>query len=85
MRCGLRYVSIWQTYLHLIVQSVVHDEMVCHPDSMGLHWVTRAIEIISNLFVKEVSNLCRHCISVCGMSSSTTNEQYIYVLYPTLF
>lgn len=44
---GGRYV-----YLHVFVETVVHDERVTHPNSMWLHRMSRSISIIP---IKSVS------------------------------
>lgn len=50
--------TFFQTYvdLHLVIQAVVHDETVAHTDTMWLHGVSRAIVVVANVLVVEVSD-----------------------------
>lgn len=42
--------------LHLVVESIVHDQTMTHADTMRLHGVSRSIVIISNVLVVKVSH-----------------------------
>lgn len=44
-------------YLHLLVQSIVHNQAVRHAYPVRLHRVTRYVGIVSNIRVVEVSDL----------------------------
>jgi hypothetical protein len=42
--------------LHLLVDTVIHDQAMGQPDAMRLHWVASDVCIISNVGVVEVRN-----------------------------
>lgn len=44
-------------YFHFLIQAIVHDETVSHPDAVRLHGMSSDIGVISNIRVVEVSNL----------------------------
>jgi hypothetical protein len=50
--CRLRAVD-----LQVLVETVVHDEGVCHADAVRLHWVACVIGVIANVTVVEVCDL----------------------------
>ena len=42
--------------LHLVVESIVHNETVTHADTMRLHRMSRSIMIVSTVLVVKVGN-----------------------------
>lgn len=42
--------------LHVLVQAVVHNEGVAHPNSGRLHRMTWAIMVVANVGIEEVTN-----------------------------
>lgn len=55
--------------LHLVVEAIVHDETVAHADAMRLHRMSRAIVVVANVLVVEVSDafLGLGCVLSCHL------------------
>ena len=43
-------------YLHVLIQSIIHDQRMCHTNSMWLHRMCRSIRVITNVTVVEIGN-----------------------------
>ena len=48
-RCQTTYINF-----HLLVKTVVHNQAVCHTDTMRLHRVSRNVGIVSHVRVVEI-------------------------------
>ena len=42
--------------LHLLVQTVVHDETVAHSYPCGFHWMAWPVMVVSNVGIKKVAD-----------------------------
>lgn len=52
----------WTEHIHLLVEAVVHNEVMCHADTMGFHGMALAVVIIAHLGIVEVG----HATVACG-------------------
>lgn len=52
--------------LHLLINTIVHDQTVRQPNSMRLHGMTSNVGIVSNVRVVEVRNPLLAARPVCG-------------------
>ena len=60
-RCKVRQIAEpeWASTninLHLLVEAIVHDQAMGHPDPMGLHRMTRDIGVVTNIGVVEIGD-----------------------------
>lgn len=58
--------------LHATVEGVVHNQIVCHADSVGLHWVSLAVVIIADSGLVEVGHAALFGVGTGGRERSPT-------------
>uniref|UniRef100_A0A3Q1E9X4 Uncharacterized protein n=1 Tax=Acanthochromis polyacanthus TaxID=80966 RepID=A0A3Q1E9X4_9TELE len=74
--CNFTYI-----YLHLSVEAIVEQQVVCHTDPVGLHGMPLSIVIISNITCEEDKNKTKYLKIVHKLSTSATGPRHIRNVY----